>query len=62
MADYRREYGMSADQLAALSAEEFRWLLTGLSEHSRFAQAWRDAPKNLYDQADIAAVTAAARR
>lgn len=53
---------MGAVDLAGISLPEFQWLLQGLSEHSRFAQAWQDAPKNLYDPADIAAVTAAARR
>lgn len=62
VSDFRREYGMSGRELAVLSLDEFRWLLQGLSEHSRFAQAWHDAPKNLYDPADIAAVKAAARR
>lgn len=53
---------MGADELVGLSTDEFLWLLQGLSKHSRFHAAWQDAPKNLYDPADIAAVRAAARR
>ena len=62
MADYRREYHMRPDELAALSLDEFMWLLQGLSEHSRFAAAWEKQPKNLYAPEDIAAITEAARR
>lgn len=62
MADYRREYHLDAHQLAALSLDEFKWLLQGLSEHSRFQRAWADAPKHVYKSQDIAAITAAARR
>lgn len=53
---------MAGHELATLSLPEFQWLLVGLSARSRFQQAWADAPRNLYDPADIAAVTAAARR
>lgn len=62
VSDFRREYGMTGADLAALGLDEFTWLLQGLSEHSRFVQAWDKEPKNLYDPADIAAVKAAARR
>lgn len=62
VADFRREYAMGTDELAGLSLDEFQWLLQGLSEHSRFRIAWSDAPKTLHDPADIAAITAAARR
>jgi hypothetical protein len=53
---------MSCPELAGISLPEFQWLIQGLSKHSRFQQAWSDAPKHLYDPADIAAVRAAARR
>lgn len=62
MSDYRREYQVSADELAAMSLNEFMWLLQGLSKHSRFQRAWADQPKTLHDPADRAAITAAARR
>lgn len=62
VSDFRREYHMPGEQLAVLGAADFRWLLAGLSDRSRFRQAWTDAPKNLYDPADIEAVKAAARR
>ena len=62
VSDYRREYGISAADLAALPLDEFTWLLEGLSDDSRFRQAWSHAPKNIYDPDEIAAVTAAARR
>jgi len=62
VSDYRREYGMSCADLAAIGLHEFKWLLQGLSGQSRFAQAWSDAPVTLYDPADRAAVIAAARR
>ena len=45
-----------------MSWPEFSWLLGGLSARSRFNRAWAEAPKNLYDPDEIAAVTAAARR
>lgn len=62
VSDFRREYGVSADELAGMALDEFTWLLQGLSTDARFAQAWADAPKNLYRQDDIAAIRAAARR
>lgn len=62
VSDYRREYGMSCDDLAAINIDEFQWLLQGLSEHSRFAAAWRDEPTTLHDPAERAALIAAARR
>jgi hypothetical protein len=62
VSDYRREYHMAGDELAALSLREFLWLLQGLSKHSRFQAAWRDQPKNLHDPDDRAALIAAARR
>jgi hypothetical protein len=62
VADYRREYGMSGDQLARLSLDEFMWLMQGLSKNSRFQMAWHDHPKTLHDPAERAALVAAARR
>lgn len=62
MADYRREYRLGSADLATLSLREFLWLLQGLSKHSRFQQAWHDAPKRMNDPADRAALVAAARR
>ena len=62
VADFRREYHLSPDQLGAMSLQEFSWLLQGLSEHSRVSNAWAEAPKNVYDPAQIAAIRAAARR
>jgi hypothetical protein len=53
---------MPGDELAALSLNEFSWLVQGLSEHSRFAHAWNSQPKRLYDPADRASVRAAALR
>lgn len=60
VADWSREYPNR--DLATESFPGFMWHLQGLSKHSRFMAAWHDAPKNLYNPADIAAVTAAARR
>lgn len=62
MADYRREYQMTGDELGALDLSEFLWLLQGLSKNSRFQRAWQDAPKHVYDDADIDAIKAAAKR
>jgi len=62
VSDYRREYQMSASELAALSRDEFMWLLQGLSKNSRFQHAWADQPKTLHDAADRAALRAAALR
>lgn len=62
VADFRREYHLSGGDLAGLSASEFTWLLSGLSERARFVQAWAEAPKHLHDPDEIAAITAAARR
>lgn len=62
VADYRREYHMGSDELAALSVDEFRTLLQGLSERSRFGRAWSDRPKTLHDPEERAALVAAARR
>lgn len=62
VADFRREYGMDADELAELPFLDFQWLLQGLSKHARFLTAWAKAPKHVYDRDEIAAITAAARR
>ena len=62
VADYRREYRMDNHALAGLSLQEFLWLLRGLSDKSRFARSWRDAPKHMHDPADRAALIEAARR
>lgn len=62
VADFRREYGVPGAELAALSLDEFQWLLSGLSSKSRFLRAWADQPKTLHDPADRAALIAAARR
>jgi len=50
------------DGLAALSLQEFLWLLRGLSTRSRFMQTYADTPKHMHDPADRAALIAAARR
>lgn len=42
--------------VAVLDLDEFLWLLKGLSPQARFMKAWRDAPRNVYTDADIAAV------
>lgn len=62
MSDYRREYGISGDELAGLTLHEFLWLLQGLSKNSRFMQAWSDKPKTLHDPAEREALRAAALR
>jgi hypothetical protein len=62
VSDYRREYGISSDELAGLPVTEFLWLLQGLSRNSRFQRAWSEKPKTLHDPADRAALIAAARR
>lgn len=62
MADFRREYRIPPRELAALSLNDFLWLLQGLSKHSRFMYAWTEKPKTLHDPADRAALVAAARR
>lgn len=51
VADFRREYRISADELFDLNAREFLWLLGGLSAESRFAQATRDEPVEVTGQA-----------
>lgn len=56
VADYRREYDLPPDGLATLDLDEFLWLLRGLSPQARYMKAWRDAPRNVYTDADIAAV------
>lgn len=60
VADYRREYGMPAAELARLSLPEFMWLLQGLSEHSVFLHAWHKKPKVLHPD-ERAALIARAR-
>lgn len=62
VADYQREYQKDQHALAGLSLEEFLRLLRGLSKYSRFAEAWREAPKHMHDPADRAALIEAARR
>jgi hypothetical protein len=62
VADFRREYHMTGAELAALSADEFTWLLSGLSDDSRLRQAWHHTPKHVYDPDEIAAIREAARR
>jgi hypothetical protein len=62
VADFRREYHMSAAELHGLDAPTFWLLLRGLTPRSRFHAEWRAAPKHLYDPDEIAAVTAQARR
>ena len=62
LADFRREYQLTGDGLAALSLQEFLWLLRGLSTRSRFMQTYADTPKHMHDPADRAALIAAARR
>jgi hypothetical protein len=62
VSDYRREYGMSGDDLASVDVHEFMWLLQGLSKNSRFQRAWADAPKTLHNPDDRAAIRAAAMR
>lgn len=62
LADFRREYHMAGEALAALSLQEFLWLLRGLSTRSRFMQTYTDTPKHLHDPEDRAALVAAARR
>lgn len=62
MADFRREYSVTADELAAMTLPDFMWLLQGLSDESRFRTAWHDEPKHVHDPADRAAIIAAARR
>lgn len=62
MADFRREYRVSGDDLERMALDEFMWLLQGLSDRSRFRNAWNDAPKHMHDPDDRAALIAAARR
>lgn len=62
VADFRREYHMTADELCRLDASEFRMLLAGLSSEARFADAWHRTPRIVRDPNEIAAITAAARR
>ncbi|WP_408895945.1 hypothetical protein ACJ5H2_13595 [Nocardioides sp. R1-1] len=62
VADFRREYHMSAAELACLSLQEFHTLLIGLSSRSRFAREWADKPKTLHDPAERAALREAALR
>lgn len=62
VADFRREYGVSAQELARMALDEFLWLMQGLSRQSRFVKAYADRPRTLYSPDDIKAVHAAARR
>lgn len=62
VSDFRREYRVSADELAGMGTDEFTWLLSGLSERSRFVTAWSKTPKHVYDPDEIAAIRAAALR
>ena len=62
LADFRREYQMAGHDLAALTLQDFLWLLRGLSTRSRFMRTYSDAPKHMHDPADRAALIAAARR
>ena len=62
VSDFRREYRVGSDELAGLGLPEFTWLLTGLSDRSRFRAAWQHVPKHVHDPDAIAAITAAARR
>jgi hypothetical protein len=62
VADFRREYQARADELAAMSLDEFTWLLQGLSQRSRFHTAWAEQPKTLHDPAERAELMAAALR
>lgn len=62
VADFRREYRIGGAELADLPAREFVWLLQGLSDRSRFRQAWAAEPKHVYDPDEIDAIKAMARR
>lgn len=62
VADFRRDYQVRPDELAAMSLPEFLTLLQGLSAEARFLTAWQQAPKHMHDPADREALIAAARR
>lgn len=57
IADFRREYQISADDLFDLNGREFLWLLGGLSAESRWAHATSNEPVELDSDAVQALVS-----
>lgn len=55
--DLSRDHGVTAPELAAMSTRRFLALITTLSEHSRFAQAWQRTPRRADSPEDIARIT-----
>ncbi|APD18546.1 tail assembly chaperone [Streptomyces phage Picard] len=56
-ADLRREYKITAADVARLTVREFVVLLGGLSSESRFARAWQATPRVVTDPDEIARLT-----
>lgn len=56
VADFRREYGLTADNLHAMSSREFRWLLTGLSPDARWVEWARAQPRVVTSEAETQAI------
>lgn len=62
LADFRREYRLTAWEVGELPAWEFDTLLAGLSPEAVFRHAERDRPKVAATPADVAAITARGMR
>ncbi|ARB11436.1 tail assembly chaperone [Streptomyces phage ToastyFinz] len=56
-ADLRREYKLTAAEVARLTVREFLVCLGGLSPDSRFARTWRATPRVVTDPDEIARLT-----
>lgn len=50
-------YGLSAEQVAALSTRRLLVLLGGLPADARFPELWRKTPRTVTDPAEIARLT-----
>ncbi|MEU8721515.1 hypothetical protein [Streptomyces antimycoticus] len=50
-------YGLTAEQIAALSTRRFVVLIGGLPGEARFPELWRTTPRTVTDPAEIARLT-----
>ncbi|MFM9368065.1 hypothetical protein [Streptomyces sp. Da 82-17] len=58
-ADLAREYGLTAEQLAAASTRRFLVLVGGLPAEAKFPRLWARTPRAVTDPREIAALTGA---
>ncbi|MYW03460.1 hypothetical protein [Streptomyces sp. SID3343] len=56
-ADLRREYGLDAHAVRALTTREFGVCISGLSPDALFREAWRRTPRAVVNPGEIAAIT-----